>query len=189
MGERKTYSVTIFKRNGAIKTVPNALEEYDLGGVHCIVRDEFGPGGGLLTEKYPWSWIDHVTTEHRSHIGTDKPCEQGAESERARNAEIKRLRLQLDACSEAALANTRDIPVGVPLEYQSAAYHDVRAAVEREKEHREAREKAEARVKKLESREDRLAQALFDVVDACARGANEDGAQEAQSIARQALRA
>ena len=77
-----TYPVTIFKRNGATKTYPNVLEEYILDAAdpeHCIVLDEFGPGGGLRTEKYPLSSIDHISTEHRPHPGTTKPVRGGRE--------------------------------------------------------------------------------------------------------------
>ena len=63
-----------------------------------------------------------------------------------KDAEIELLRMQLAACSEAARANTRMVPCNVALEYQSASFNDVRGAVEREMDHREAREKAEALV-------------------------------------------
>ena len=65
-------------------------------------------------------------------------------------AEIERSRMQLVACSEAARANTREVPCSVALEYQSASFQDVRAAVGREMDHREARERADARVAELE---------------------------------------
>lgn len=57
--------------------------------------------------------------------------------------EIELARMRLVACSEAARANTREVPCEVALEYQSASFNDVRAAVEREMGHRAARETAE----------------------------------------------
>ena len=63
---------------------------------------------------------------------------------REKDPEIEKLRMQLVACSEAARANTRDIPCGVALEYQSASFQDVRDAVKREMGHRERADKAEA---------------------------------------------
>lgn len=81
--KRKTYPVTIFKRNGATKTYPNVIEEYTLeGGEKCFVLDEFGPGGGLRIEKYPMAVIDHTSTEHRPHVGTSKPTKDAAKPRR-----------------------------------------------------------------------------------------------------------
>ena len=69
----ETYEVTIFKCNGAKKKYTNVIEEYTLDVEKCFVLDEFGPGGGLRTEKYPLVRIDHVSTEHRPHVATSKP--------------------------------------------------------------------------------------------------------------------